>query len=248
MRQMQLQYKECLRFLIFLGAQAVVSEADGGFIRLGIAKNSLVITQYTSNSGGGVQTTPGSLWSATGFAPWTVQFTTAYASMIVNFSEWSSVALELSASHSVQPATQSTQIVSGEVSFEVDRDFRVSQNGNFALQVVELATGTVFPSGSTLRRNTVYVLKMNQNSSGVGFSATASTSIGLTLVPPLCPGDVSENGTVDGIDLAAVLDSWGTAGVGEFVTDVDGDGIVAGEDLSAVLAAWGACGSHAKRN
>jgi hypothetical protein len=56
-----------------------------------------------------------------------------------------------------------------------------------------------------------------------------------------CPGDVSRNAIVDGIDLAALLSAWGTNGQGEFNTDIDNDGIVSGTDLAFVLGGWGPC-------
>ena len=56
-----------------------------------------------------------------------------------------------------------------------------------------------------------------------------------------CSGDVSGNGVVDGVDLAAVLGTWGSNGKGEFLTDIDGDGTVGGTDLAVVLNSWGAC-------
>jgi formylglycine-generating enzyme required for sulfatase activity len=55
-----------------------------------------------------------------------------------------------------------------------------------------------------------------------------------------CPGDITGNGAVDGVDLASVLSAWGTQG-GELGADVNGDGIVAGADLAIVLGAWGPC-------
>ncbi|MFZ4748945.1 MAG: dockerin type I domain-containing protein [Phycisphaerales bacterium] len=61
------------------------------------------------------------------------------------------------------------------------------------------------------------------------------------LVSPACGGDVSRNGFVDGVDLAAVLGAWGTDGHGQFECDVDGDGIVSGSDLAQVLGSWGPC-------
>jgi hypothetical protein len=55
-----------------------------------------------------------------------------------------------------------------------------------------------------------------------------------------CPGDVTGNNTVDGIDLAALLAAWG-GGKSQFDCDIDNDGIVGGSDLAIVLAGWGAC-------
>jgi hypothetical protein len=56
-----------------------------------------------------------------------------------------------------------------------------------------------------------------------------------------CPGDVTANNTVDGVDLAALLSAWGSNGQGQFMTDIDGDGIVSGADLAYVLSGWGPC-------
>jgi hypothetical protein len=53
-----------------------------------------------------------------------------------------------------------------------------------------------------------------------------------------CPGrpeDLDGSGSVDSADLAALLNNWGNAGIG----DVDGSGIVDSGDLAAVLNAWG---------
>jgi hypothetical protein len=66
------------------------------------------------------------------------------------------------------------------------------------------------------------------------------------LVPDLCeigscPGDVSGDGQVDGVDLAAVIGAWGTSGQGEFFTDTNLDGTVDGLDLAYVLGSWGVC-------
>lgn len=59
--------------------------------------------------------------------------------------------------------------------------------------------------------------------------------------PASCAGDISSNGIVDGIDLAAVLGAWGTSGKGEYPADVNGDGTVDGSDLAIVLGGWGPC-------
>ena len=56
-----------------------------------------------------------------------------------------------------------------------------------------------------------------------------------------CPGDISGNHAVDGVDLAALLGTWGTNGQGEFNCDIDHDGIVGGTDLATVLGGWGPC-------
>jgi Dockerin type I domain len=55
-----------------------------------------------------------------------------------------------------------------------------------------------------------------------------------------CRADIARDGIVNGIDLAAVLNNWGTPG-GPFNADINGDGDVNGADLSEVLSAWGPC-------
>lgn len=53
-----------------------------------------------------------------------------------------------------------------------------------------------------------------------------------------CPGDLNDDGVIDGADLADLLSQWGQSGV---PGDLDGDGSVAGGDLSIMLAGWGFC-------
>lgn len=55
-----------------------------------------------------------------------------------------------------------------------------------------------------------------------------------------CPADIARDGVINGIDLAAVLANWGTAG-GSINADVNQDGVVNGSDLATVLASWGPC-------
>jgi hypothetical protein len=55
-----------------------------------------------------------------------------------------------------------------------------------------------------------------------------------------CRADLSGDGIVNGVDLAIVLSSWGTANA---AADLNGDGTVGGSDLGFVLAAWGTCPS-----
>lgn len=54
---------------------------------------------------------------------------------------------------------------------------------------------------------------------------------------PACPADVTEDGVVDGADLATLLGNWAGDGVG----DLDRSGAVDGADLATLLGAWGAC-------
>ncbi len=73
--------------------------------------------------------------------------------------------------------------------------------------------------------------------------AALSIVLGLgTAVPAAaqCPGDLTGNGAIDGLDLAGVLSAWGTSG-GELGGDVNSDGIVNGADLAVILSGWGPC-------
>jgi hypothetical protein len=56
-----------------------------------------------------------------------------------------------------------------------------------------------------------------------------------------CPADIDESGTVNGVDLAALLSVWGTDGAKYPRADIDGSGEVNAADLAAVLNSWGAC-------
>jgi hypothetical protein len=46
---------------------------------------------------------------------------------------------------------------------------------------------------------------------------------------------------VNGVDLAAVVNAWGTDGGKLARSDVDGSGEVDAVDLAAILSAWGPC-------
>ena len=56
-----------------------------------------------------------------------------------------------------------------------------------------------------------------------------------------CPADIVQDGAVNGVDLAAVINAWGTNGGMLPRTDIDRNGIVDGGDLAQVLGAWGIC-------
>jgi hypothetical protein len=53
-----------------------------------------------------------------------------------------------------------------------------------------------------------------------------------------CTGDLSGDGSVDGIDLGVLLANWG---IGASPSDLNGDGAVDGVDLGLLLGAWGPC-------
>jgi hypothetical protein len=57
-----------------------------------------------------------------------------------------------------------------------------------------------------------------------------------------CAADLDRNGAVDGIDLAVILNNWGTNGGKDYPNaDIDGDGTIGGSDLAQVLGNWGLC-------
>ena len=56
-----------------------------------------------------------------------------------------------------------------------------------------------------------------------------------------CAADIDGSGTVNAVDLAAILTVWGTDGGKYPRADINGDGEVNGPDLAAVLSSWGAC-------
>jgi hypothetical protein len=56
-----------------------------------------------------------------------------------------------------------------------------------------------------------------------------------------CAADISGNGVVDAVDLAAVLSSWGNAPTGKTNADINRDGEIDAIDLAEVLSSWGAC-------
>ena len=56
-----------------------------------------------------------------------------------------------------------------------------------------------------------------------------------------CTADLTFDGIVDGVDLAALLSQWGSSGGGAYPADIDGSGTVDGGDLSIVLGGWGPC-------
>ena len=56
-----------------------------------------------------------------------------------------------------------------------------------------------------------------------------------------CAADLTLDGIVDGVDLAALLSQWGSSGGGSYPADIDGSGTVDGGDLGIVLGGWGPC-------
>lgn len=57
--------------------------------------------------------------------------------------------------------------------------------------------------------------------------------------PPACPADINGDGSVNGSDLALLLQSWGACG--KCAADIDPNGSIDGADLALLLQSWGAC-------
>lgn len=57
-------------------------------------------------------------------------------------------------------------------------------------------------------------------------------------LPPACPADFNDDGTVDAADLSVLLGAWGGPGA-----DLNGSGSTDAADLSVLLGAWGPCNS-----
>ncbi|MBL9120247.1 MAG: hypothetical protein JNL80_10075 [Phycisphaerae bacterium] len=55
-----------------------------------------------------------------------------------------------------------------------------------------------------------------------------------------CPGDLDQDGVVDGADLSLLIGAWGTSSP---AADIDCSGTVRSEDLAQLLGAWGVVGT-----
>jgi formylglycine-generating enzyme required for sulfatase activity len=74
--------------------------------------------------------------------------------------------------------------------------------------------------------------------------ASVAVACSMALVPGVqaqsfCPGDATNDGQVNSVDIAQVLADWGACS--SCLGDVNDDGQVNASDLAEVLAGWGAC-------
>ena len=100
-------------------------------------------------------------------------------------------------------------------------------------------------SVSTMKRANTGTAALPAASAAVTVTAT-SPSLGMTdggfpLCPLPCSGDVDGSRSIDGVDLAIVLQNWGAPSAKYPGADINADGEVNGSDLAIVLAGWGAC-------
>ncbi|MBL9148906.1 MAG: hypothetical protein JNM94_09460 [Phycisphaerae bacterium] len=83
--------------------------------------------------------------------------------------------------------------------------------------------------------STVFLIRLGGNGTA---NAGGAGTLNLICTPntPPCPGDLNDDGTVNGADLGILLGGWGNA-----AGDLDGNGTTDGSDLGILLGAWGAC-------
>ncbi|MCP3902053.1 MAG: hypothetical protein GY715_00330 [Planctomycetes bacterium] len=70
--------------------------------------------------------------------------------------------------------------------------------------------------------------------------ASGSEAFYVLIVPPLCPGDVNNDGDTDFGDVLELLANWGPCG-GACPWDLSGNGHIDFADVLVVIGAWGSC-------
>jgi hypothetical protein len=70
----------------------------------------------------------------------------------------------------------------------------------------------------------------------VGAFGTDRQVVGIAFATISCPGDLNQDGTVDGNDLAILIGAWGSTG-----GDLDGSEVTDPADLALLLGYWGSC-------
>ena len=73
-----------------------------------------------------------------------------------------------------------------------------------------------------------------RSNTAVGSTQTVVNSY----IPPPCPGDLNDDGTINVADLLIIMESWGP---GNGDGDINGDGNVNVADLLILMSAWGVC-------
>lgn len=149
-----------------------------------------------------------------------------------------------------------------------DPDFWISrpvlENCSFSNNVAAINGGAIFNEGSSECTITASHFSANNAetggaimNNGSSFSSLTGTTVcanstdqitgtwhdlgGNTISPECgqsCPGDLNDDGAIDGADLSVLLGQWNQF---DSDADIDGDGIVDGLDLTILLGAWGVC-------
>lgn len=94
----------------------------------------------------------------------------------------------------------------------------------------EELTGVALPSDGT------YMIRVRAVSTGVGDFNIQAYSLTVNATLAAVVGDLNGDGSVNGIDLLTLLNSWGSPGAGG--EDINGDGTVDGADLLILLNNW----------
>jgi len=71
---------------------------------------------------------------------------------------------------------------------------------------------------------------------GQGGDVAITLAAGQSNLCPNCPEDLNNSGSVDSLDIAFLLNAWGTA-----AADLNGDGTTSSPDMAVLLNAWGTC-------
>jgi len=81
----------------------------------------------------------------------------------------------------------------------------------------------------------VLLIKVSGLDGSTGFGQISVSCLGESCE---CPGDLNDDGTIDGSDVGIFLSQWGaTSGP----ADLDQNGVVNGSDFGILLSNWGAC-------
>jgi len=116
----------------------------------------------------------------------------------------------------------------------------IADRGYVPLEQLAEEAGVVVPEGTRLS------LPLAMSADGltvVGTGRDTVKEIDVTFVldlrpsKPTCPGDINDDGDVNGVDLGILLGSWDQSGA----ADLNHDGIVNGIDLGILLGNWGPC-------
>ena len=144
------------------------------------------------------------------------------------------------------PGTIATSQICGNAQFQVSGNW-VDGGANLISDLCQDSDGDGVLDGSDNCPTTPNPIQEDCNADGMGdvceIASGAASDFNSNGLPDNCEclGDISGNGAVNGVDLAALLSAWGTSGKSEFDCDIDDDGTVSATDLAFVLGGWGPC-------
>ena len=121
----------------------------------------------------------------------------------------------------------------GQINFEINGDFRMpAQYIDLDGLLIGGVTVTVL-SGGRSGECTELLLEGRLENLLVGGGQHFVDCLTGTPAETAQPGDLNDDGIIDGLDLAVLLGAWGQSG-----GDLDGDGDTDGSDLSIMLGGW----------